>query len=91
MRGCILGGLWVTLSAAVIAQTTSPDGAIQSYVMAHQQSIVSELLDLAVVPNTRTDKADLPRNAAMLQSMVSRRVLPRRSSKRLVLHSLSHH
>jgi hypothetical protein len=75
MRACILGASLATLSVVVVAQTTSSGGEIQSYVTTHQQSIIGELLDLVVIPNTRTDTADLPRNAALLQSMISRRGL----------------
>ena len=75
MRACILGAFLATLSVVVVAQTISSDGAIQSYVIDHQQSIVGELLDLVLVPNTRTDRADLQRNAALLQSMITRRGL----------------
>jgi acetylornithine deacetylase/succinyl-diaminopimelate desuccinylase-like protein len=70
----IVGAVLTALSMAVAAQTSS-DSAIQTYVTGNQQSIVGELLDLVAIPNTRTDKADLRRNAALLQTMINRRGL----------------
>jgi acetylornithine deacetylase/succinyl-diaminopimelate desuccinylase-like protein len=63
----------VALTATAVAQSSDLHRRIQSYVTANQSAIVAELTTLLAIPNTRTDTADLSRNAALLQGMLGRR------------------
>lgn len=66
------------LAAAVLLAAPSPAqidlrGAIASWVSSNQRAIVRELLDLVAIPNVAADRANIRRNAAHLQRMLSAR------------------
>jgi acetylornithine deacetylase/succinyl-diaminopimelate desuccinylase-like protein len=61
----------VTLLCAGPAPGQQAD--VERYVREHQAAIVRELLDLAAIPNVRTDLPNITRNAEQLRQMLDRR------------------
>ena len=67
--------LCVLLAAATAVSGQIQPDRIEAYVAAHQQELVTELIELLAIPNARGDAANLRRNAEALRGMLARRGL----------------
>lgn len=59
---------WLVLSAQPDLRT-----AVQNWVNAHQQSIVTELVELLSIPNVAADRGNIRKNAGHLSALLARR------------------
>ena len=62
--------------AAMLAQSMSKPvvrGAVGQWVVAHQQSLIDELIDLLSIPNVAADKTNIRRNAEQLRGILATR------------------
>jgi len=68
-------GLWVILATAWqgTVRTQGTRSTLEGYVASHQRGIVSELVELLLIPNVAADTENIRRNAALLRDMLRRR------------------
>jgi acetylornithine deacetylase/succinyl-diaminopimelate desuccinylase-like protein len=65
--------LILALAGAVVSPAQEIRAALERYVASNQRAIVSELIELASIPNTPADTENIRRNALLLRDMLRRR------------------
>ena len=68
---------WILAAVGAVGVWAQPAidqrAAVRSWVQAHQQGIVRELLELLAIPNVAADRANIRKNAEHLQRMLAAR------------------
>ena len=68
-----LASLSIVLSLTLGPPPSSLHDSVERYVLAHQQAIVGELVNLLTIPNVAADRENIRKNAALLQQTLTRR------------------